>query len=80
MTARSPARNLQVPKWTPPLSDWQNFEGWRQAGELDGLQRAAAIVEAALADYVEPPMTASIRESLRDFIERRRREGGASVN
>ncbi len=66
--------------YAPLLSDWRNYDAWRQAGGLDALQRAEAIARRSLADYVEPAMAPPIRESLRAYVERRSREGGAPVN
>ena len=62
--------------YSPMLSDWRNFETWREAGALDAAQRANAIWKRLLADYEKPPIDPAVDEALRDYIERRKREGG----
>jgi len=63
--------------YSPFLSDWRNFESWEQAGAVETPQRANTIFKEMLAQYEAPPMDAAIREALADFVERRKREGGA---
>ncbi len=66
--------------YAPLLSDWRNFESWRDAGSIDATWRAHAIYKKTLADYETPPMEPSIREELDAFIARRTEEGGADVD
>ncbi|MEO1191684.1 MAG: trimethylamine methyltransferase family protein [Pseudomonadota bacterium] len=63
--------------YTPLLSDWRNFENWRDSGSLEASDRATRIWKALLADYEEPPMDPAIKEALDDFVARRIAEGGA---
>ena len=63
--------------YTPMLSDWSNFENWRDRGSLDATQRANKIWKQMLSDYEEPPMAPEISEELDAFVERRISEGGA---
>jgi trimethylamine--corrinoid protein Co-methyltransferase len=63
--------------YAPMLSDWRNFETWRLAGALDASQRANAIWKQALAEFQPPPLDPAVDEAHRDFVERRKREGGA---
>jgi len=65
--------------YSPMLSDWRNFETWREAGALTAAQRANAIWKQLLADYERPPLDPGIDEALRDYVERRRREGGVGT-
>jgi trimethylamine--corrinoid protein Co-methyltransferase len=62
--------------YAPMLSDWRNFETWREAGAKDTTQRANAIWKQLLAEYQPPPLDPAIDEAVRDYVERRKREGG----
>ncbi len=66
--------------YAPLLSDWRNFETWRLAGGLDTAQRANVIWKQLLADFVPPPIDAGIDDALKDFVARRKAEGGVSGN
>jgi trimethylamine--corrinoid protein Co-methyltransferase len=63
--------------YSPLLSNWSNFENWRDAGAMDATQRANKIWKQMLEDYEEPKLDAAIDDELTDFVERRTREGGA---
>jgi len=65
--------------YAPILSDWRNFESWREAGSLTAEQRAHAIWKQLLSDYQQPPLDPAIDEALKAFVERRKREGGVSA-
>ena len=62
--------------YAPILSDWRNFETWREAGALTAAQRANAIWKRLLAEYQAPPLDPAKDEALKEFVERRKREGG----
>ncbi|MEX2298300.1 MAG: trimethylamine methyltransferase family protein [Dongiaceae bacterium] len=62
--------------YAPILSDWRNFETWREAGGLDAAQRANAIWKQILAEYEPPPIDPGVDEALRDYVARRKEEGG----
>ncbi|MEX2200026.1 MAG: trimethylamine methyltransferase family protein, partial [Dongiaceae bacterium] len=64
--------------YPPILSDWRNFETWREAGALDTAQRANVLWKKALAEYEAPPIDPACREAIEDFVERRKSEGGVS--
>ncbi len=64
--------------YSPILSDWRNFESWKEAGGLTAAQRANAIWKQLLADFQPPPLDPAIDEALKAFVERRKREGGVS--
>ncbi len=65
--------------YAPILSDWRNFESWREAGSLTAAQRANVIWKQLLADYQQPPLDPAIDEALKAFVEKRKREGGVSA-
>ena len=60
--------------YSPVVSDWTNFENWKEAGGLDSAQRANAIWKQAINDYEQPPLDPAILEELEDYVERRKRE------
>jgi trimethylamine--corrinoid protein Co-methyltransferase len=60
--------------YSPVVSDWTNFENWKEAGGLDAAQRANAIWKQAINDYEQPPLDPAILEELEDYVERRKRE------
>ena len=62
--------------YRPLLSDWRNFESWREAGAADATRRAAAIAEQLIADYVPPPIEPAVEEALEDYVARRKEAGG----
>jgi len=60
--------------YEPLLSDWRNFETWREAGALDGTRRANAIWKELLRTYEQPPLDPAIREELETYVARRKQE------
>ncbi|WP_119462192.1 trimethylamine methyltransferase family protein [Rhodospirillaceae bacterium SYSU D60014] len=66
--------------YAPILSDWRNFESWREAGAQDTAQRANALWKRILADYTPPPLDPAIDEELQAFIAKRKEEGGIDMS
>jgi trimethylamine--corrinoid protein Co-methyltransferase len=66
--------------YTPLVSDWRNFETWRDDGSTDATLRANRIWKETLTAYQEPPMDPAICEELVDFTNRRKAEGGVEVS
>ena len=66
--------------YSPFLSDWRNFESWEQAGGIQTPERANRIFKAILAQFEAPPMDVATLDALKDFVERRKREGGAPTD
>ena len=66
--------------YSPLLSDWRNFENWRDTGALDATQRANQIYKRTLAEYQPPTMDPATLEELHDFANRRIAEGGANLS
>ncbi len=64
--------------YSPLLSDWRNFENWRDNGSIDATQRANRIWKQMLADYQEPKLEESISEELDAFVQNRIAAGGAA--
>jgi trimethylamine--corrinoid protein Co-methyltransferase len=62
--------------YAPIVSDWRNFESWREAGAKDTAQRANALWKQLLADYQPPHLDPAVDEALKDFVARRKAEGG----
>ena len=62
--------------YRPMLSDWRNFENWRDNGAVEASDRATRIWRQLLADYEAPPLDPAIAEELDDFVARRVAEGG----
>ena len=63
--------------YAPMISDWRNYEAWREAGAQDAFHRAATLVPRLLAQHETPPMDPAIREELDAYVARRTSEGGA---
>jgi len=60
--------------YEPILSDWRNYESWREAGAETATQRANAAWKRILAEYEPPPLDPGIDEALKDYMTRRKRE------
>jgi trimethylamine--corrinoid protein Co-methyltransferase len=63
--------------YTPMISDWRNFESWREAGSPDAYRRAGDLVKRLLAEYQPPPLDPAIKDELDAFVAKRTEEGGA---
>ncbi|MCP4318972.1 MAG: trimethylamine methyltransferase family protein [Hyphomicrobiales bacterium] len=66
--------------YAPILSDWRNFETWFEAGEPTAMQKANKVWKERLAEYEAPPLDPAIAEELRNFVERRKAEGGVATD
>ena len=64
----------------PMISDWRNYESWREAGAPTALDAAERIVAERLRDFVAPPLEAERLEALTAFVARRKAEGGAPTD
>jgi trimethylamine---corrinoid protein Co-methyltransferase len=63
--------------YTPLVSDWRNYGAWSDGGSKTATERANAVSRATLAAFQPPAMDPAVGEALRDFVARRRSEGGA---
>lgn len=66
--------------YSPMISNWDNYGTWAERGSITARDRANTVWKQVLADYQQPGMDAGIVEALNDYVERRRREGGAPMN
>jgi trimethylamine--corrinoid protein Co-methyltransferase len=60
--------------YQPILSDWRNFENWRDDGSKTATERANSIWKGLLAAYEKPPIDAAVEEELEDYVARRKQE------
>ncbi len=65
--------------YEPMLSDWSNFESWREAGAKSVTERAAHAVTALLESYAPPALDPAVREAVSAFVTRRKEEGGVQA-
>ncbi len=66
--------------YAPMVSDWRNFESWREAGSVTAGERANQLWKDALARYEPPPLDPAIEEELNAFVARRKSEGGVKTD
>ena len=66
--------------YQPFLSDWRNFEAWQLDGSVWTSERAHRTYKKILQDFQPPAMDPAIDEELRDFVARRKAEGGAPTD
>ena len=59
--------------YTPIVSDWRNFETWRESGARSAAERANAIWKRLLAEYEPPPIDPGVDEALREYMIERKR-------
>ena len=64
--------------YKPMLSDWRNFESWRDTGSHTATQRANKIWKQLLAEYKEPKLSLEVEEELASYVDKRVSEGGAA--
>jgi trimethylamine--corrinoid protein Co-methyltransferase len=66
--------------YAPLISDWRNFESWREAGSPTAMEKANRLWKEALARYQRPPMDRAMEEELDAFVARRKAEGGVKTD
>src|SRR5258706_12441399 len=53
--------------YQPLVSNWQNYENWEIAGQLNATQPATPILQAPPASYGTPPLDPAIDQALEPF-------------
>lgn len=66
--------------YAPILSDWRNYESWHEAGSPTAVEKANTVWKERLQQYEKPAIDSQIEQQLRDFVERRKSEGGARTD
>ena len=66
--------------YTPLISDWRNYETWREAGSPSAYDAAHRVYKERLQNYTPPPFDAERREALEAFVARRKAEGGVKTD
>src|ERR1700687_2365140 len=56
--------------YRPLLSDWSNFENWKDAGARNATERATGIWKKMLAEYLPPPLDPAVREAIDAYVAR----------
>jgi len=71
-TAHTLAR-YETAFYTPLVSNWDNYENWRERGSETAPQKANRIWKRMVENYERPPLDAGIEEALKDYVARRKR-------
>jgi trimethylamine--corrinoid protein Co-methyltransferase len=58
--------------YQPMISDWRNFETWKEDGARTATERARDLWKKLLASYEPPPMDQAVDEALQDYMARRK--------
>ncbi len=66
--------------YRPFLSDWRDYEAWRDAGAELVQQRANRLWKQIVADYAPPSLDPAINEELDAFVAKRKEAGGAPTD
>ena len=66
--------------FAPMISDWRNYESWREAGAPTAYDTAERLYKARLASFVAPPVEPERLAELEAFVATRKAEGGAPTD
>ena len=78
-TAHTQAR-YRTAFFAPMISDWRNYETWREAGSPTAYDAAHRLYKERLEHFVAPPIEPERREALEAFVARRKSEGGVPTD
>lgn len=70
----------QTAFYAPMISDWRNYEAWQMDGAQWTTERAHRVYKQIMAEFEAPAMNGDHREELRQFVARRKQEGGAPTD
>jgi len=59
--------------YAPLVSNWDNYDAWREKGGKTAEQRANEVWKQLLAEYEKPPLDPAVDEALRDYRDRAKR-------
>jgi len=65
--------------YRPLVSDWNNFENWRDAGAKDATRRANAVWKQLFEEYEQPPLEKAVDEALEAFVIKRKEAYGSAA-
>ena len=65
--------------YAPLVSDWSNFENWRDRGSLTASQRANGVWKKMLDEYEAPPIDPDLLRDLTGYVDRRKSEIRAGI-
>ena len=66
--------------FAPMISDWRNYESWREGGAPTAYDTAEKIYKQRLQNFEPPPIEPERLEALKEFVARRKAEGGAPTD
>jgi trimethylamine--corrinoid protein Co-methyltransferase len=66
--------------YNPIASDWSNYEAWDLNGAVWTAQRAHKIYKNIINEFTPPHMDEAIKEELKDFVKKRKYEGGVATD
>ena len=66
--------------YAPILSDWRNYEAWEAAGKISTEKRANNSWKQILEEFEPPVINSKIASELYDFVQKRKKEGGAKTD
>jgi trimethylamine---corrinoid protein Co-methyltransferase len=66
--------------FAPMISDWRNYETWREAGSPTAYDAANRLYKERLEHFVAPPIAPERREAMEAFVARRKAGGGVPTD
>jgi trimethylamine---corrinoid protein Co-methyltransferase len=66
--------------FTPMISDWRNYETWREGGSPTAYDSANRLYKERLEHFVAPLIEPERREAMEAFVARRKAQGGAPTD